>query len=529
MKRYFNTEGICKPDRHYMVRLDDRIAQIKKRYIDKGSYFVINRGRQYGKTTTLWALEEYLKDEYLVLSMDFQKISNASYENENLFAGAFIRQMLELLKDRRDLQKILENLSKTAAQSGTGITMDKLFAALSNLCGAANKPVVLLIDEVDSASNNQVFLDFLALLRGYYLDRDNTPAFHSVVLAGVYDIKNLKLKIRPESEHKYNSPWNIAANFNLRMDFSAKQITSMLQEYEDENHSGMDVEAVAECIFNYTSGYPYLVSKICKLIDEEILEMDEFDSMADAWSKKGIEEAVKKILNEKTPLFDSMMKQLDQFSNLRKMLEDIIYQGKRIPYSPDVDAVNIGVMFGFLKEENGGVAIANRIFEMRLLNMFITKEASESEAYRYGQRDPNQFISDGRLDMDMVLQKFVEYFNDIYSDNDERFIEEYGRKFFLLYLKPIINGTGNYYIEARTRDAKRTDVIVDYKGEQFIVELKIWHGNEYNERGEEQLAGYLDFYHQQKGYLLSFNFNKNKKSGMKQMQVGDKLIVEAVV
>lgn len=33
---------------------------------------------------------------------------------------------------------------------------------------------------------------------------------------------------------------------------------------------------------------------------------------------------------------------------------------------------------------------------------------------------------------------------------------------------------GNYYIEAQTRDAKRTDVIVDYLGEQFIVELKIF-------------------------------------------------------
>ena len=42
-------------------------------------------------------------------------------------------------------------------------------------------------------------------------------------------------------------------------------------------------------------------------------------------------------------------------------------------------------------------------------------------------------------------------------------------------LKPIINGTGNYYLEAQTRDERRTDVIVDYLGEQFIVELKIWH------------------------------------------------------
>lgn len=72
-------------------------------------------------------------------------------------------------------------------------------------------------------------------------------------------------------------------------------------------------------------------------------------------------------------------------------------------------------------------------------------------------------------------------------------------------------------------------MIVDYLGEQFIVELKIWHGNEYNERGEEQLAGYLDYYHKEKGYMLSFNFNKNKNIGVHEIKAGNKTIVEAVV
>ena len=54
-----------------------------------------------------------------------------------------------------------------------------------------------MIDGADSAANNQVFLDFLALLRKYYIDRDNQAIFHPVILAGVYDIKNLKLKLRP--------------------------------------------------------------------------------------------------------------------------------------------------------------------------------------------------------------------------------------------------------------------------------------------------------------------------------------------
>ena len=47
---------------------------------------------------------------------------------------------------------------------------------------------------------------------------DSYPTFHSVILAGVYDIKNLKLKMRPEETHQYNSPWNIAAKFDVSME-----------------------------------------------------------------------------------------------------------------------------------------------------------------------------------------------------------------------------------------------------------------------------------------------------------------------
>jgi hypothetical protein len=50
----------------------------------------------------------------------------------------------------------------------------------------------------------------------------------------VYDIKNLKLKLRPDGEHQYNSPWNIAARFSVDMSFSTEQIAHMLQEYEDD-------------------------------------------------------------------------------------------------------------------------------------------------------------------------------------------------------------------------------------------------------------------------------------------------------
>jgi len=515
-----------------MVRIDDRLNEIRVRYVDRGSYFVINRGRQYGKTTTLMALADFLENDYAVIFMDFQEMSTDSFRNGQVFVISFIEYLEEIFGDN---DVLMENIDAEVFQkiislkSEANITMDKLFRGLSRMCKSSKKPMVLIIDEVDSASNNQVFVDFLAQLRSYYLKRSKKSIFHSVILAGVYDIKNLKLKIRLDTEHQYNSPWNIAAEFNIDMSLSVEQIASMLQEYEADNHMGIDINAAAQYIFDFTSGYPYLVSAVCKLLDEEIPQMESFKSAGSAWTKAGIDMALKILLGKHTSLFASMTRQMSEFPELKRMLKAIVFQGKKISYNLNTHEINLAAMFGYIKDSNGSMQIANRIFETLLCNLFLSEEELTEAIYDKAQGNTAQFIQKGRLDMDLVFTKFVEYFTEIYGRNTEKFIEKNGRRLFLLFLKPIINGTGNYYIESQTRDAGRTDVIVDYLGEQFIIEMKIWHGNEYNERGEEQLAGYLDYYHKDKGYLLSFNFNKKKETGVKTITLGNRTIVEAVV
>lgn len=532
MRRYFNTEGICKPALHYMIKLDERLRQIRELFIDREKYFVINRGRQYGKTTTLMALAATLKNDYTVFFLDFQKMSTSAFESEHKFAASFTEYFVSEISEIRDLTESPELRALVAAAKNKKFDMNEMFTRLSRfcrLCTEKSRPAILLIDEIDSASNYQVFLDFLAGLRGYYLERENKPTFQSVILAGVYDIKNLKLKLRTETDHKYNSPWNIAANFSIDMSFSKEQIAAMLQEYEDDHDTKMDIGTVSACIYEYTSGYPYLVSAICKLLDEEIYGRNGFENKAAVWTNIGIMEAVKMILNQQIPLFQSMMRQLDEYPELRQMLNALLFQGKRLTFNPDHFVIGLAAMFGYITNKNGSIQVSNRIFELRLYNYFLSEEELTNAMYDVAQGNKSQYFSDGKLNMKAVLERFVIHFSDIYGDNDQKFIEAYGRKFFLLYLKPIINGTGNYYVEAQTRDARRTDVIIDYLGEQFIIELKIWHGNEYNERGEEQLTDYLNYYHQKRGYMLSFNFNKKKVCGVKEIHVGDKIIVEAVV
>lgn len=62
--KYFNTTGICIPSQHYMVDVSKKTEQIEA-LIHQGNYFTINRIRQYGKTTMLSLLEEYLKEKIL--------------------------------------------------------------------------------------------------------------------------------------------------------------------------------------------------------------------------------------------------------------------------------------------------------------------------------------------------------------------------------------------------------------------------------------------------------------------------------
>ena len=517
----FNITGTCFPNKHYMVDLTSRVAQIKA-MVDDGAYFCINRGRQYGKTTTLHALKGGLASDYEVYAISFEGLDNVSYETERHLAYAMMRQFefAALMRGNNVSKQVQEIVSEAvkANKAEKQIGLDDFSMAISQMCMAAQKPLVLIIDEVDQASNYDSFIRMLGLLRKKFLIRDQMPTFQSVILAGVYDIKNLKLKIRPEAEHQYNSPWNIAANFDVEMAFNVSDVEGMLQEYESDHHTGMDIHSIAKDIIDYTSGYPFLVSRLCMILDEKKL----------SWDREGFLQAERLLLIEKNTLFDDFTKKLDDFPELYQMLYALLYQGKRIYYNVSERTIDIATMFGYIINDNGKLAVSNRIFETWLYNHFIAKEQME-DIFSAGSIDKNQFIKDGCIDMEHLLARFAVHFNDIYSNRDDAFVEKMGRKLFLLYLKPIINGIGNYYIEDQTRDETRTDVIIDYLGKQYIIELKIWRGNAYNERGEQQIAGYLDYFHAQTGYLLSFCFNKNKQPGVKTVQIDDKTIVECVV
>ena len=320
MRKKFNITGSCNPEWHYMVDTEKRFKAVEE-LIDMGEYFTINRARQYGKTTMLDMIWRRMADRYLIIDCSFEGVDDSAFTSHAAFVKMFANQMTDRLESQNQDEALVHIWKECAAKN-----LDELSKVITRFTKQSAKPVVLTIDEVDKSSDNQLFLNFLGMLRNKYLQRNKEGldfTFHSVILAGVYDVKNLKLKIRPDAEKKYNSPWNIAADFNVDMTFHPEEIAQMLGDYENDTHTGMDIKAVSEEIYKYTNGYPYLVSAICKIIDER---------MDQNWTKEGVLEAVKVILVGDNTLIDDLSKNLENTHELREFLYSISVNSIHYPF-----------------------------------------------------------------------------------------------------------------------------------------------------------------------------------------------------
>ncbi len=506
----FNTTGVCVPKKHYMVDISGKLEQIAA-LIDRGNYFTINRGRQYGKTTTFSRLEATLQDRYVVVRFSFEGVGDDAFGTDEDFVWMFVDKTARELKREGVAEAIWSKwIGVSDGEGSRRRAFERLDHGITELCEALGKPVLLMIDEVDKNSDNQAFLNFLGMLRNKYLDAQEEKAatFHSVILASVYDIKNLKLKLRPDAERKYNSPWNIAVDFDVDMSFSAKEIATMLESYEEDAHTGMDIKAVSEKLRFYTGGYPFLVSWLCKWMDEK---------GGKAFTEDNVTVAVRELLRTTNTLFDDMLKKMDDHRDFEKMLRNMLLNGMEYSYVRTNPLVEMGVMFGIFTARGEKVAVSNIIFETCLYNHFLMQRTLERNDFTC---EESQFMTgDGSLDMPQVLRKFQELMQTEYRKEDEAFYERQGGLLFLCFLKPIINGIGNYYVEPRTRNNRRMDIVVFYERQEYIVELKIWRREQYRQKGLAQLGEYMDSRKAKHGYLVSFNFNRNKEAVAREVEL----------
>ena len=177
-----------------------------------------------------------------------------------------------------------------------------------------------------------------------------------------------------------------------------QKIAGML-DYENDHHTGMDTAEIAEEIYAWTSGYPFLVSRICQIVDNALAGA-RFPNLSRTWTIEGISEAARLILSENNTLFDSLMGKIYDNAPLRDMLQSILFAGERIPYNPDYVPAMDGEMYGFIKNDAGAMTVANRIFEVRIYNYFLSLRDIEKARSHARVLRAEYIIQDKHLNME---------------------------------------------------------------------------------------------------------------------------------
>ena len=512
MRKKFNLTGWCNPKRHFMADISGKVAQVMQ-IVEYGDYFIINRPRQYGKTTMLKTIDKVLSQspEWLVFSISFEGISSEEYLKE----GDFCNNFLQLLYNEMVEKEEVDLANFIIQDSNQFLSLSALSKFITQLVNKANKQLVLLIDEVDKSSNNQLFLDFLGILRNKYLSRElkTQKTFHSVILSGVHDIKTLKLKLRQGEENVLNSPWNIAVAFKVAMELQVEEIIPMLAEFGESRNVQIHTAQVADALFHYTTGYPFLVSALCKIIDEDILPQKGIKEI----TSKEVATAAKMLIQSSNVNFDSLKKNLLNNKALYSLVFDVLINNEAYPFTVHDPIIELGLVYGVFKKNKpneGALKVHNRIYGEVISELMSSTMLRKIRAEKYNSPQ-SYLLANNRLNMEKVVSKFQEFQREEYTKRDRDFLERQGRLIFLAFLKPILNGGGFSFKEPQISEEKRLDIAITFYQHKYVIELKVWRGQKAQEKGLIQLADYLDKQDLDTGYLVIFD-QRIKKSWHKE-------------
>ena len=189
----------------------------------------------------------------------------------------------------------------------------------------------------------------------------------------------------------------------------------MLADYENENHIGFDINEISEEIYKYTSGYPVLVSGVCKEIDEN-LDRD--------WTKNGVQEAAKNIIAKETNLSESMTNNLNLYPKLKAFIRAVLMENYSIPLDVNNPTMKFANMFSIIKaNKDGRVEIHNLIFQQILINHFVSESNLNMLSPDSGMR--LYLTKQGDLNMPLIINRF----KDLMSKKTDKaeFLEREGR------------------------------------------------------------------------------------------------------
>ena len=345
----FNSRGICNPEKHYMADISNKIKQLEN-LIETEKYLRFTRPRQTGKTTLLYRLRRSLSNKYLVIDISFEGLGCDSFEDVRKFSKLFIK----LISWR--LQYIDKELSKELLKLSKDIdSLSMLSKVISDFIKACNKEVILIIDEVDKVLNNELFIFFLRIQKD-----GQELGFKSIILTSVYQILNIEL---------------IDSNIiDIDMSLSENDIQGMLEEYKNDRSINIDTKKISERLYYYTSGYPFLVSMICQIIDEKLNAI---------WNEETTIKAIKIYSNQRDTLIVDLIDDIEDNKELREYVYNIVMRDKRYKLDIDNSAINLGVTLGYFKDRGIDLEMANVLFKQILHSYFLSLAQTRGSIYYF--------------------------------------------------------------------------------------------------------------------------------------------------
>ena len=496
MKR-FGTQGRVYPNKHYVVSRTDEIDDFIDRVKD-GRYIVLFAPRQTGKTTFFrWALETLTTQDttYFPIQLDFQIVRNTTPDTfyERLYY--MIRREIETVFQKRG-----ETLSASLTQFLEKINLTDAFSMitfLQQLSGfLEDKRVVIVIDEFDGIPQT-VVSDFLYALRHTYLS-DEPRCPHSVGIIGVKSITQLNYD-------RSVSPFNIQDEFRLP-NFTLEQIQELFGQYTEAVGQAFAPEVI-ESVHKQTAGQPVLVNRFAQILTEE-MDIPKTELI----TTTHFTTAHSQLLKERNTNIDLLTTNIRRDPRFESLLMRIIERDEGVVFNLDDDMINELAIYGVIKEGDDGMCeILNPIYFYRIMRAF--KPVVNGLEQEYFPEDIGDELRDyltptGQIQMEALLDNFRDFiaragFRILQVPDTPQ--ESVGRHLLLAYLDEFVRRIGGVmHIEVQTGRG-RMDLLITHNQRKYIVETKVWRGENRYQAGKMQLVAYLKLESTADGYYVVFD------------------------
>ncbi|MBF0259497.1 MAG: ATP-binding protein, partial [Desulfamplus sp.] len=366
--RFFNTAGPTNAKDHYCI---DPLSRINiddiMMLIGQKKYFILHAPRQTGKTSCMLELMHHLnkEDKYTCLYVNIEAAQGAR-EDVKRGIKAILSETASRAEHHLQDSFLNENFNDILSNSGEDNALNQ---ALAKLSMHLSKPLVLLVDEIDSLIGDTLISVLRQIRSGYDKRPDAFP--QSIVLCGVRDIRDYRIHSSREKEIiTGGSAFNIKAR-SLRLgDFNQDEVFSLLDEHIKQTGQQFEEEA-KELMWYYTNGQPWLVNALAYEVCFEMKEGRDRNRPITAQMVKNAKENL--ILRRETHL-DQLADKLRE-ERVRRVIEPII-TGDMLTAAIPEDDVQYLTDLGLIRRKPS-IEVSNPIY-MEIIPRMLTSTTQDS-------------------------------------------------------------------------------------------------------------------------------------------------------